>query len=174
MAQKQRGFSLIELLVAIAIILIIAAIVIPNLLISRQRANEAAAVSTLRTLNTSEATYNTSYGDLVGYANRLVLLGPSTTTCDQTHACLIDNLLACASEPCLRGAYNYFATSDSGSAPFLNYAITATPLTFNGTGTRNFCTSEEGTVRFQVGGNASLTSPVLPSVCINFATYDSL
>jgi prepilin-type N-terminal cleavage/methylation domain-containing protein len=68
---KQKGFSLIELLIVVAIILIIAAIAIPNLLRARMAANEASAVASLRTINTAEVTYNTGY-PTVGYATALV------------------------------------------------------------------------------------------------------
>ena len=64
--KKQKGFSLIELLIVVAIILIIAAIAIPNLLRSRMAANEASAVGSVRTLNTAQVTYSSTWG--IGYA----------------------------------------------------------------------------------------------------------
>ena len=76
MQRKNKGFSLIELLIVVAIILIIAAIAIPNLLRSRMAANEASAVGSLRTVNTSEVAYFTTYGS---YSTTLANLGPSST-----------------------------------------------------------------------------------------------
>lgn len=173
MAHKEQGFSLIELLIVVAIILIIAAIAIPNMINSRIRANEAAAVQALRTLNTSQAAYNTTYGSLQGYAGTLTVLGPAAV-CDATHACMVDNLLGCAAEPCTRGGFKFSSASDSSSTPFTDYAFTATPVNWNSSGSRNFCTSEDGMIRYQLDANASLGSAVPHGTCVNFALYNGI
>src|SRR5437763_10339120 len=159
MAHRQKGFSLIELLIVVAIILIIAAIAIPNLLRSRQSANEANAVSTLRTLATSQSAYYATFGELQGYASSLAALGPGTP-CDPTHACLVDAQLACAAPPCLHTGFNYFMSSTSTAVPYTDYVFTATPLSWGATGSKNFCTSDEAMLRYQVDATAVLTGPV--------------
>ena len=122
---KQKGFSLIELLIVVAIILIIAAIAIPNLLRSKMAANEASAVASLRTYNTAIVSYSTTYG--TDPATNFSALGPSTTP-SSTAADLVDNLLGIAAPSKSgytftytpeRGQRHHFAVLDHGPAPVL-------------------------------------------------------
>ena len=147
--RKQKGFSLIELLIVVAIILIIAAIAIPNLLRARMAANEASAVASIRTINTGMVTYNSTY-PTVGFAATLTVLGgvapctPSSTT-----ACLIDSVLAAGT----KSGYTFKATG-AGGPPAVTYFATAVPVTLNQTGIRSFCAFEDAVVRVQPAGTA--------------------
>src|SRR5579872_5144025 len=126
---KPKGFSLIELLIVVAIILIIAAIAIPNLLRARMAANESSAVASIRTINTGQVTYNSSY-PTVGYATALTNLGgvaPCTPVA--ATACLIDSVLAAGT----KSGYKFAATA-AGGPPSTQYYATATPVTPNQTG----------------------------------------
>src|SRR3984957_2742465 len=91
MKNKMKGFSLIELLIVVAIILIIAAIAIPNLLRSRMAANEAPAVGSIATMNTAAITFNPTYG--IGYPPILASIGTTGTTASCTNAELLDSVL---------------------------------------------------------------------------------
>src|SRR5215472_2297518 len=129
--RAQRGFSLIELLIVVAIILIIAAIAIPNLMRARIAANESAGASTVRTLNTAEVTYSTTYS-AQGYAPNLTTLGPNGVDCTvpanvtATSACLIDGVLGTA--PFKKGAFTYSITSTASAIPYPDYLVTAIGL----------------------------------------------
>jgi type IV pilus assembly protein PilA len=145
--RKQKGFSLIELLIVVAIILIIAAIAIPNLLRARMAANESSAVASVRTINTGMVTYNTSY-PTVGFATALTNLG-GTAPCTPSSVtgCLIDSVLGGGT----KSGYNFGATG-AGGPPAIMYYATATPITLNQTGIRSFCAFEDAVVRVNPAG----------------------
>jgi type IV pilus assembly protein PilA len=147
--RKQKGFSLIELLIVVAIILIIAAIAIPNLLRARMAANESSAVGSIRTINTGEITYSASY-PTVGFAPALSNLG-GVTPCTPTTAagCLIDSVLAGGT----KSGYIFTATG-AGGPPATQYFATGTPITLNQTGIRSFCSFEDAVIRVQPTGGA--------------------
>jgi len=155
MRNKQKGFSLIELLIVVAIILIIAAIAIPNLLRARIAANEASAVSSLRTMNTACITYNTSFN---AYPTALTNLAPvaSGATPTSTSADLLDATLT--TSPFQKSGYTFALTS---ATPGVVYAITATPMNINTTGVRQFFTNESGVIHYAIGAAATATSSPL-------------
>src|ERR1700680_161133 len=130
--KKQKGFSLIELLIVVAIILIIAAIAIPNLLRSKMAANEASAVGSMRTMNTAAVTYSTTYGS---YPKGLTNLGPATPATSPS-ADLVDSVLASGTKSGYSFTWSAGTTDASGN--YLNYAINAQPSTPGTTGTRYF------------------------------------
>jgi prepilin-type N-terminal cleavage/methylation domain-containing protein len=165
--RKQKGFSLIELLIVVAIILIIAAIAIPNLLRARIAANESSATSSVRTVNTAQVTYNSSY-PTIGYAATLLALGgPLGAACPQpptnAAACLIDSVLANNGNPAGSGKSGFsFTGVGTAGAGGLNttYYVQGNPLTLNQTGNRSFCSVEDAVVRIDptgavVGSNAA-------------------
>jgi len=149
--KKQKGFSLIELLIVVAIILIIAAIAIPNLLRSRMAANEASAVGSLRTLNTAQVTYSTTYPN-VGFAAALSSLGGAVSSCTaatSTNACLVDQVLASGT----KSGYTFVLAGTAG-APVVTYTFTAQPVAAGQSGQRSFFTDQSGVIRFNAAGSA--------------------
>lgn len=171
--QKSRGFSLIELLIVVAIILIIASIAIPNLLRSKMSANEAAAVSVLRNVHNSQAVYVVEYTSSVGYANTLIKLGPGNP-CSKLTACLTDQLVGCAVEPCLKSGFMFYMNSTAAAEPFGDYTASATPVAFGKSGQNNFCTTEDGVIRKQRTPAASLGAGEIHANCMDPAQYTPL
>jgi prepilin-type N-terminal cleavage/methylation domain-containing protein len=152
--RKQKGFSLIELLIVVAIILIIAAIAIPNLLRSRMAANEASAVGSLRTINTSEVTYASTYG--VGFGSRAEIGTPQGGCPAQPSmdgACLIDEVLTTGT----KSGYTIAITGAHGttSAPNNVYSVTGDPVS-SSTGTRHFFSDQSGVIRFNAAAAATV------------------
>ncbi len=149
----QKGFSLIELLIVVAIILIIAAIAIPNLLRSRMAANEASAVGSIRTLNTSAVTYSSTYPGAGYPASLSALGGASPCTATSTNACLIDAVLAAGT----KSGYTFKWTGD-GATPSVSYTVTGTPVSVGTSGQRMFCSDQSGVIRYTASGTGCVNT----------------
>jgi prepilin-type N-terminal cleavage/methylation domain-containing protein len=156
--RTQSGFSLIELLIVIAIILIIVAIAIPNLMAGKMSANEASAVEALRTLQSAETAYATTY-PAVGYSTSLSQLsGSGSSPCMATsaQACLIDSGLASG----VKSGYQITWNGD-GLTPSVFYSINADPLARGSSGRRSFYTDYPGVIRFNATAPASVSDPTI-------------
>lgn len=162
-----RGFSLIELLIVVAIILILAALAVPNLIRARIAADESSAASSVRRIAIAEISYNAAY-PTVGYAPDLASLGGPATGCapSSTTACMIDSVLASG----LKSGYqlNAVGFSSSGGAND-SFVASSAPEMFDSTGVRDFCIVTDGVLRAQPGTAGGVPAPNV-STCMGYAS----
>jgi type IV pilus assembly protein PilA len=150
---SSTGFSLIELLIVVAVILVIAAIAIPNFVRSKMAANEASSVQNLRNITTAEYLYSSTYS--IGFSADLPSLGGSTATVDSGHAELIDQVLASGQKSGY--SFGYSAGAPDAQGRVTTYAVNASPLVPGGTGQRYFYTDQTGVIRSNGSAAAGAT-----------------
>lgn len=147
--KNQKGFSLVELLIVVGVILIISAIAVPSFLRSRMRANEGSAVASIRTIDAAAVTYSISYPDL-GFPTNLSLLGGAEPcTPSSAMACLIDDNLAQGT----KSGYA-FVWSGDGATPSVSFTITSAPLMPGSTGQSTYCSDQTALIHFDPSGAA--------------------
>jgi len=159
---KQKGFSLIELLLAVAIILILVAIAIPLFSRYRMQANEASAVASLHSINTAQVSYSSTYPD-IGFAPDLNTLGPGSNpgnvVISSSNACLLDSVLGCTAgvgtASCQKSGYGFSISSATGT-PITSYTVSGNPQVWNQTGTRYFYSDNSSVIRFNTTAPATV------------------
>ena len=147
---SQRGFSLLELLVVMAVVITLSAIAVPHLLRARITANEAAAVANVRMLQDAQLNFSISHPDR-GYTCSLDELGPAANGgISATNADLIDNQLTTGK----KSGYRYEISGCADAAPNMSYTITAVPQVEGTTGTLYYCVRQDGVIRYSADGGA--------------------
>jgi type IV pilus assembly protein PilA len=144
-AARARGFTVIEMMVVVMVVLALVAIAVPWMLRARMRANEASAVASMRAIRVAEDMYRASFPE-VGYTGNLTDLGSHGSTCEstgKTNACLItDSQLASG----MKAGYTFEVLAD-GNTPARGYTLTATPLSMGNTGRCVFVADETGAIQ---------------------------
>jgi len=161
--KHQRGFTLLEMLIVVTIVLIIAAITIPSLVDSKIRANEASAVASVHAINVAEESYQAAYG---GYAEALANLGGGEPCAKSAAtACLLDQSLAGG----VKSGYNFAAVGGNpANGMSTSYVVGAAPVVFDRTGKRMFCSTDKNVIRADPNAAGS-TAPPDGQQCARFS-----
>lgn len=155
--RRARGFTLTELFIAIVIILIVAALAVPNVLHSRLAANEAAAVSSIQSINRAEVAYQVAY-PTHGFAAKLAELGGNKPcTPSPASACLVDQMLTDG----VKNGYNLAAvgTRQAANGIYMDYVVGAAPVVYGQSGVRLFCSTSDGVLRYSANPEHSTVPP---------------
>jgi len=154
--KRQSGFTLMELLIVLAIILVIAGITIPSLIHVKIHANETSAVGSIKAIQTAQISYQTTYV-AQGYAASLAALGGSDScTPSPATACLLDEVLTSGT----KAGYNFVVVGGSpATGANTTYVAGAAPAAYNRTGVRRFCATEKSVIRWDANTEGSTTPP---------------
>lgn len=161
--RQLNGFSLMELMVVVAVIFILLAVAIPGMREMMIHANEASAVASIRAINTAEVSYQATYG---GYAGSLLQLG-GTEPCTKSAetACLLDQSLAGR----VKLGYRFAATGGNASGEVnTSYVVGSAPEVFDRSGRRMFCSTDKGVIRADLNAAGSTTPPSAEQ-CVGFS-----
>jgi type IV pilus assembly protein PilA len=166
MRLRKNGFSLIELLIVVSIILVVAAIAIPNFIKSKMAANEASAVSSVRSINSAEVAYSTGY-PTIGYSQLLADLGGAPAICaapggaTSTSACLLDPVLSISDTVPKSGYLNTYGNVVSSNGVNTQYTINTDPSSRGVSGQRSFFSDHTYIIRFDPSVPATVASSPL-------------